>query len=82
MCVYVPNAAISIGFNANPTTGSNDIAGSVVSTTQAYGIHNVAIWPDYNTDGPNGAYVFLDAKNIAPANATWFQLLADFLAAQ
>jgi hypothetical protein len=81
MCVYVPNAAISMGFNANPSTGSNPVAGAIVAATKAYGIRNVAVWPDYNGDGPGGTYVLLDARNIQPQGATWFQLLADFLAA-
>lgn len=82
MCVYVPNAAISMGFNANGATGSNDIAGDVVAVTQAYGIRNVALWPDWNSDGPNGAYVLADPKGIQPTHATWFSLLAGFLAAK
>ena len=82
MCVYVPNAAISIGFNANPSSGSNDVAGAVVNATQTYGIHNVAVWPDYNADGIGGTYVFLDANNIQPAGASWYSLLANFLASQ
>jgi hypothetical protein len=81
MCVYMPNDVISIGFNADPQV-NNPIAGQSVSTVQSYGIHAVAIWPDSNSDGPNGGFAFLDTKNIQPTNATWYSLLAGYLAAQ
>jgi hypothetical protein len=83
MCVYIsPSTAVSIAFAANPTNGNNPVAGSVVSTTQAYGIKNVAIWPDWNVDGPGSTYLFMDSNNIQPSNTNWYKLLAGFLAAQ
>jgi hypothetical protein len=80
MCAYVPESKVSIGFDSDPSAGNNDIAGACVSATQVSGIQAVAIWPEYNTAGPNGGYAFCDATNISPAGATWFQLLAGFLA--
>jgi hypothetical protein len=80
MCVYVPNANISIGFNANPASGSNPIAGAVIAATETYGIKNVAVWPDWNADGLNGSYVLVDANNIQPSGSSWYSLLAGFLA--
>jgi Glycosyl hydrolases family 18 len=82
MCVYVPSSQISIGFNVNPSTGNNAIAGSVISAVEAYGIHNVAVWPDFNSDGAGGSYVFMDSKNIQPTTATWYSLLSGFLSAE
>jgi hypothetical protein len=79
MCAYVPESKISIGFDSDPNAGNNDIAGACVSATQVSGIQAVAIWPEYNTAGPNGGYAFCDTTNISPAGATWFQLLAGFL---
>ena len=80
MCAYVPEGKISIGFDSDPNAGNNPIAGASVSATQTSGISAVAIWPEYNTAGPNGTYAFCDTTNIAPAGATWFELLAGFVA--
>jgi len=60
--------------------GNNDIAGACVSATEAAGITAVSIWPEYNTAGPNGSYALCDTTNISPSGATWFDLLAGFLA--
>ena len=80
MCAYVPESEISIGFDSDPNAGNNPIAGACVSATQTAGVQAVAIWPEYNTAGANGSYAFCDTTHIAPAGATWFNLLAGFLA--
>jgi Glycosyl hydrolases family 18 len=80
MCAYVPEEEISIGYDSDPNAGNNPIAGACVSATQASGIPAVAIWPEYNTAGPSGGYAFCDTTDISPAGATWFELLAGFLA--
>jgi hypothetical protein len=80
MCAYVPLGKINIGYDSDPTNGNNDIAGACVSATEAAGITAVSIWPESNTAGPNGSYVLCDTTDISPAGATWFQLLAGFLA--
>jgi Glycosyl hydrolases family 18 len=79
MCVYLPTSVISIGFNANPSSGTNDIAGSAFSAVEAYGIKNIAVWPDWNTDGLGATYLFLDSKSISPSTATWYGLMSSFL---
>lgn len=78
MCAYLPASVMSVGFYATPT-GSNPIAGQALSTVKSYGIRNVAIWPDYNTSGPSGSYMFLDPSGIRPSGSTWPQLFAQFL---
>jgi hypothetical protein len=80
MCAYVPEAKINIGFDSDPSAGNNGIAGACVSATQVSGISAVSIWPEYNTAGANGSYAFCDTTNISPAGATWFGLLAGFVA--
>ncbi len=82
MCVYVPNANISIGYNANPSSnlGNNPVAADSVKATQAYGIRDVALWPDMNADGPNGSYQFADSKN-NQQGTSWYALLASFRSA-
>jgi len=81
MCVYVtPPGAVSIALSANPTAGNNPIAGASVDAVVAYGIRNLAVWPDWNTDGPGGSYVFLDDQGNVPATS-WFELLHGFLQA-
>lgn len=80
MCAYVPLSKINIGYDSDPAGGNNDIAGACVSATEAAGIPAVSIWPESNTAGPNGSYVLCDTTDISPAGATWFQLLAGFLA--
>jgi hypothetical protein len=80
MCAYVPLDKINIGYDSDPANGNNDIAGASVSATEAAGITAVSIWPEYNTAGPKGSYVLCDTTNISPAGATWFELLAGFLA--
>jgi hypothetical protein len=79
MCVYLPPEVVSIGLDAN-ATASNPIAGETISRLESYGIKNVAMWPDYNTNGPGGSYVFMDTQQISPSNANWYQLLSGFLA--
>lgn len=82
MCVYVPKGNISIGYNANPTSalGNNPVAVDVVAATQAYGIRNIALWPDTNADGPNGTYQFADSKN-NQQGTSWYTLMANFRSA-
>ena len=81
MCVYVPKEKISIGLDARPDTflANSPIAGDALAATKAYGIRNVAVWPDSNADGPNGSYVFMNTKGIQPTAATWYGLLSAFL---
>jgi spore germination protein YaaH len=82
MCAYVPLSKISIGLDSDPNGGNNPIAGACVSATQAANIPAVAIWPEYNTRGPNGSYLFCDTTNISPPGTTWFALLSGFLSGQ
>jgi len=77
MCRYLPNAVVSIGLDSK-ITSTNPIAGGVFSLLQSYGIANVAVWPDSNSSGPNGSYVFLDTNGIVPAGANWYALLTTF----
>jgi hypothetical protein len=70
---------VSIGLDAN-IQGTNPVATAVIDTLESYGISNVAMWPDYNADGPGGAYVFMDPIGMSPSNASWFGLLSGFLA--
>lgn len=81
MCVYLPKGKISIGLDARPDTSlaNNPIAGAAIAATKAYGIQNVAVWPDSNSDGPSGSYAFMDTTGIQPANANWYDLLSAFL---
>jgi hypothetical protein len=79
MCVYLPPGVVSIGLDAN-VTASNPIAAAAIARLESYGITNVAMWPDYNTNGPGGSYVFLDTQAIVPATANWYDLLSGFLA--
>ncbi len=46
---------------------------------ESYGFSRIAVWPDSNSDGPNGSYLFLDPTSIAPADATWYALQQSFL---
>jgi hypothetical protein len=78
-CALVPMDKVSIAFDSDPSAGDNDIAGAAVAATKAYGVRNVAIWPEYNMNGPDGGYAFCDTTNISPAGATWFALLAEFV---
>ncbi len=81
MSVYVPNANISIGYNASAGSfGNNPVAVDVVNATRAYGIRNVALWPDLNYDGPNGTYLLADSKN-NQQGTSWYTLLANFRSA-
>jgi len=81
MCVYLPMDKISIGLDARPDTflANSPIAGDALAETKAYGIRNVAVWPDSNSDGPNGSYAFMNDKAIQPPTATWYGLLSAFL---
>ncbi len=45
---------------------------NISAMTQAFGIKNVAIWP-------NGAYQFMDDKN-NQRGTSWYTLLSNFLA--
>jgi hypothetical protein len=58
---------------------SNPIAGTVVTTIEDYGFKRVAVWPDWNNDGPNGGYQLLDTKGIVPASTDWYTLMQNFL---
>jgi hypothetical protein len=78
MCAYLPASVVSIGLDAS-ATGNNAIAAETLSTLESYGITQVAMWPDYNTAGPGGSYVFMTTQGISPAGATWFELLSGFL---
>jgi hypothetical protein len=79
MCAYVPLEKISIGLDSDPNGGNNDIAGACITATEKANIPAVAIWPEYNTRGPNGSYAFIDTTGISPAGTTWFALLSGFL---
>jgi hypothetical protein len=79
MCVYLSPDVVSIGIDAHVTM-TNPIAGQAIQALERYGIKNVAMWPDYNTNGPGGSYAFMDAQGIAPVGANWYDLLAGFLA--
>jgi hypothetical protein len=68
MCNLPPSIA-SIGLIS---TGSNPFAGDALAAVQTYGFTNVAVWPD---DAQ-----FMNGANISPAGATWYSLLAAFLA--
>ncbi len=68
--------------NANPTQGSNPIAGADIQQVETYKIPNVAVWPDYNADGQGGSYLFMDSKGIKPTTTNWYQLLSGVLASQ
>jgi hypothetical protein len=79
MCAYVPLDKINIGLDSDPNAGNNDIAGACISATLAADIPAVSIWPEYNTSGPGGSYLFCDTTNISPSGTTWFTLLSDFV---
>jgi hypothetical protein len=79
MCAYLPASVVSIGLDASASGGNNAIAAETLSTLESYGITQVAMWPDYNTAGPGGSYVFMTTQGISPAGATWFDLLSGFL---
>ena len=79
MCAYVPVNKINIGLDSDPNAGNNDIAGACINATLAADIPAVSIWPEYNTSGPNGGYLFCDTTNISPSGTTWFALLSGFV---
>jgi hypothetical protein len=79
MCVYLPQSVMSIGLDAKQSA-NNPIAGAVFSALASYRVANIAVWPDSNSDGPGGQYLFLTDAGIAPAGADWFTLLHNFRA--
>ncbi|HEY2516117.1 MAG TPA: hypothetical protein VGI39_34835 [Polyangiaceae bacterium] len=68
MC-NLPPSVVSIGLIS---TGTNPFAGDALNAVSTYGFTSVAVWPDDST--------FMNGSNISPAGATWYSLLADFLA--
>jgi hypothetical protein len=78
LCAHLPMDKAIIGLDSIGR-GSNPIAGKAVSTIEDYGFKRVAVWPDWNNDGPNGTYELLDTKGIVPATADWYTLMQDFL---
>jgi hypothetical protein len=79
MCVYLSPDVVSIGIDTH-VTATNPIAGQAIQALERYGIKNVAVWPDYNTNGTGGGYVFMDPQGISPIGANWYDLLSGFLA--
>jgi hypothetical protein len=79
MCVYLPPGVMSIGLDSK-SSANNPIAGSVFSALASYGVSNIAVWPDSNSDGPGGQYLFLTNADMSPAGADWFSLLHGFRA--
>jgi hypothetical protein len=61
-----------MGASAFGRAPSNPFAGDALAAVETYGFTNVALWPD---DAQ-----FMNASNISPAGATWYSLLAEFLA--
>ncbi len=81
LCTYLSLDKAVIGLDAAPLgSGTNPIAGSAFAAIESYGFRKVAVWPDYNMDGSSQSYLLLDPAGISPANATWYSLLASFLA--
>jgi hypothetical protein len=80
MCAYMPIGVVGIATKSDVDAGNNAIAGQAIALLEAYGVRNVAVWPGYNNDGPNGTYVFLNPKGIQPSSATWYDLFKSFLA--
>ena len=68
MCNVLPASVASIGLIS---TGTNPFADRALTATLGYGFTSVAVWPDDSQ--------FLNGTNI-PNGATWYTLLAGFLA--
>jgi hypothetical protein len=68
MC-NLPSPVVNIGLIS---TGTNPFAGDALAAVESYGFTSVSVWPD---DAQ-----FLNPSNISPQGATWYSLLADFLA--
>jgi hypothetical protein len=72
MCDVSLASAVNIGLiNGKGGTGANPFLPSALDSIAALGFTQVAVWPDEST--------FLTSTNI-PAGATWYSLLAQFLA--
>ncbi|HWE29179.1 MAG TPA: hypothetical protein VHB97_14320 [Polyangia bacterium] len=71
----IPPQNVSIGLISaySGNSGTNPFAGDALQAVTAYGFRAVAIWPAYSN-------VFLDETAISPSGATWYSLLADYLA--
>jgi hypothetical protein len=78
LCAHLPLNKAIIGLDAVPW-GTNPIAGTAVTTVEDYGFKRIAVWPDWNNNGPNGTYQLMDAKGIVPATTDWYTLLSNFL---
>jgi hypothetical protein len=78
ICAHLPLGKAIIGLDSIGRA-SNPIAGKAVTTIEDYGFKRMAVWPDWNNDGPNGTYQFLDTKGIVPATTNWYTLTQDFL---
>jgi hypothetical protein len=76
MCDLPPeNVSIGLISAYSGNSGSNPFAGDSLQALDTYGYRAVAIWPAYSN-------VFLDETGISPSGATWYSLLADFVAKQ
>jgi hypothetical protein len=72
MCDVSPPGAVSIGLiNGQGGTGANPFLPTALDSVATIGFTQVAVWPGDNS--------FLSATNI-PGGATWYSLLAQFLA--
>lgn len=72
MCDVLPASAVNIGLiNGQGGSGANPFLPGALGAIATIGFTQVAVWPDEST--------FLTATNI-PGGATWYSLLAQFLA--
>ena len=72
MCDVSPASAVNIGIiNGQGGSGANPFLPAALDSIAAIGFTQVAVWPDEST--------FLTSTNI-PGGATWYSLLAQFLA--
>jgi hypothetical protein len=72
MCDVSPASAVGIGLiNVKGGTGANPFLPTALDSIGAIGFTQVAVWPDEST--------FLTSTSI-PGGATWYALLAQFLA--
>lgn len=78
VCTDVPAAKVILGLDSIPAD-TNPIAGAALSAAESYGYNKVAVWPDYNTDGPGGTYLLLDPSGLSPPGSSWDGLLHGFL---
>ncbi len=78
--IGLESAPSLVGGAPNPNGGSNAFAGTALSALQSFGFDKTAVWPAYNSNGPDGGYLLLDPTGISPSGSSWYALLEGFLA--